>query len=197
MDEAEYRERINHVIKAIIRNPDGDWTTETLAGLAGIVDGNLDTDFMRPQLLQAILWGGLSAGVLDFIGACVTNAARGVTPLRIAQSIASGWLGAAAFRGGYKTAALGVTSHFLIALTAAAVFVFISRQLPILLEHVYVSGALYGVAVFWFIQLVVLPLSAISFKPSLALSVVVTGMLVHILCVGLPIVLRAKRFVSN
>jgi AraC family transcriptional regulator len=36
MYEAEYRERINHVIKAIIRNPDGEWTTETLAGLAGI-----------------------------------------------------------------------------------------------------------------------------------------------------------------
>lgn len=36
MLESEYRERINRVIKAIIRNPDGDWTTETLAGLAGI-----------------------------------------------------------------------------------------------------------------------------------------------------------------
>src|SRR5262249_33282771 len=36
MLELEYRERINRVIKAIIRNPDGDWTTESLAGFAGI-----------------------------------------------------------------------------------------------------------------------------------------------------------------
>ena len=36
MFEPEYRERINRVIKAIIRNPDGEWTTEALAGLAGI-----------------------------------------------------------------------------------------------------------------------------------------------------------------
>jgi AraC family transcriptional regulator len=36
MHEPEYRARINRVIKAIIRNPDGDWTTEALAGLAGI-----------------------------------------------------------------------------------------------------------------------------------------------------------------
>lgn len=36
MFELEYRERINRVIKAIIRNPDGDCTTDTLAGLAGI-----------------------------------------------------------------------------------------------------------------------------------------------------------------
>lgn len=36
MFEMEYRERINRVIKAIIRNLDGDWTTEPLAGFAGI-----------------------------------------------------------------------------------------------------------------------------------------------------------------
>lgn len=36
MHEPEYRARINRVIKAIIRNPDGDWTTEALAGLTGI-----------------------------------------------------------------------------------------------------------------------------------------------------------------
>ena len=36
MSEQEYRNRINNVIKAIIRNPDGDWATQSLAGLAGI-----------------------------------------------------------------------------------------------------------------------------------------------------------------
>jgi hypothetical protein len=147
---------------------------------------------MTMKLWQTILWGGLSAGVLDFIGACVSNASRGVTPLRIAQSIASGLLGRAAFDGGYKTAALGVASHFLIALIAAAVFVFASRQWPWLLEHVFLSGALYGIAVFWFMQLVVLPLSAIAFKQNFSWSVVLTGMIVHVLCVGLPIALVAR-----
>lgn len=36
MFELGYRERINNVIKAIIRHPDGDWTTQSLAGLAGM-----------------------------------------------------------------------------------------------------------------------------------------------------------------
>lgn len=148
-------------------------------------------------MMKAILYGGLCAGVLDFIGACVSNASRGVTPLRIAQSIASGWLGVAAFKGGYKTAALGVASHFMIALGAAAAYFFLRHKLPFLRERAYLSGALYGVAVFWFMQLVVLPLSAISFKPSFALPVVVTGMLVHILCVGLPIALCVKRFARH
>lgn len=151
---------------------------------------------MIMKLEQAIFWGGICAGTMDFIGACVSNASRGVTPLRIAQSIASGWLGATAFKGGYKTVALGVASHYLIAFGAAAVYCLLSRKLHWLLEHSWSCGALYGVTVFWFMQLVVLPLSAISFKPSFALPVVLTGILVHILCVGLPIALCAKRFAS-
>jgi hypothetical protein len=143
------------------------------------------------SMTQAILWGGLSAGVLDFIGACVSNASRGVTPLRIAQSIASGVLGAKAFQGGIKTAALGVALHFAIALGAAAVFVIVSHQLRWLVQHPSWSGALYGIAVFWFMQLIVLPLSAISFKQNFSWPVIAIGMLVHVLCVGLPIAFAA------
>jgi hypothetical protein len=149
---------------------------------------------MTMNLLKTILLGGCCAGVLDFLGACVSNAARGVTPLRIAQSIASGLLGRAAFEGGYKTAALGVALHFMIALGAATAFGVASAKLTWLIEHSWVSGALYGVAVFWFMQLVVLPLSAISFKQNFAWPVVVTGMIVHILCVGWPIALIARRY---
>lgn len=36
MFEPEYRERINRIIKAIIRNPGDEWSTQSLAGLAGI-----------------------------------------------------------------------------------------------------------------------------------------------------------------
>jgi hypothetical protein len=143
------------------------------------------------QIGQAILLGGLGAGALDFIGACVTNASRGVTPLRIAQSIASGLLGAKAFQGGYKTAALGVGLHFFIALVAAAVFCFASVRLRWLAERPYLSGVLYGVAVFWFMQLIVLPLSAIPFKQNFSWPAVTTGLIVHVLCVGWPIALAA------
>jgi hypothetical protein len=147
---------------------------------------------MTTELIKTILLGGLSAGALDFIGACVSNASRGVTPLGIAQSIASGLLGARAFQGGYTTAALGVALHFVIALGAATVFNFASLKWLWLIEHAWLSGALYGVCVFWFMQLVVLPLSAIAFKQNFTWPVVATGLLVHILCVGLPIALAAR-----
>lgn len=146
------------------------------------------------QTGQAILLGGLSAGALDFIGACVTNAARGVTPLRVAQSVASGLLGRASFNGGYKTAALGVALHFIIALGAAAVFCVASTRLHWLVERPWLSGALYGIAVYWFMQLIVLPLSAVPFKLNFAWPVVVTGLIVHVLCVGWPIALAARWY---
>ena len=141
--------------------------------------------------IQGIIGGGLSAGTLDFIAACVTNASRGVTPLRIGQSIASGLLGRPAFDGGYKTAALGVVLHFVIAFGAATTFGLVSVRLGWLTEHPWLSGALYGVAVFWFMQLVVLPLSAISFKQNFSRPIIVTGLIVHVICVGWPIALAA------
>ncbi len=157
----------------------------------------MDTNSMSigfSQTSQAILLGGLSAGVLDFIGACVTNAPRGVTPLRIAQSIASGLLGARAFQYGYKSAALGVVLHFVIALGAATVFCLATVRLRWLVDSPWLSGALYGLAVFWFMQLIVLPLSAISFKQNFSWPVVATGLIVHVLCVGWPIALAARLY---
>lgn len=149
-------------------------------------------NFKFSQIGQAILIGGLSAGILDFIAAWVTNASRGVTPMRIGQSIASGLLGRAAFNAGYKTAALGVVLHFAIAFGAATAFSLAAIKLHSLVEHPMLNGALFGIAVFWFMQLVVLPLSAISFKQNFSWQAIATGMIVHIICVGWPIALAVR-----
>lgn len=136
---------------------------------------------------RSIGWSGLAAGALDLVGAVITNSSRGVTPLRILQSIASGWLGMKAYQGGYLAAALGLFSHFMIAMMAAAVYYILSQKLQFLIAHPYISGAVYGVAVYWFMQLVVLPLSNFPHRRGFGLQAVLTGMTVHILCVGLPI----------
>jgi hypothetical protein len=110
------------------------------------------------------------------------------------HSIASGLLGAAAFQGGFKTAALGVALHFLIAFGAAVVYYGLSRKLNFLVRQTIVCGLIYGVAVYGFMNLIVLPLSAIPFKPSYAPAVLITGLVIHMLCVGLPIALAAGRY---
>jgi hypothetical protein len=74
------------------------------------------------RTFSAICWAGLTCGVLDITAAFVTWAPKGVTPTRILQGIASGVLGPRSFSGGRETAAIGLGFHFLIAFSAATVF---------------------------------------------------------------------------
>lgn len=148
----------------------------------------------RPKSYRAILWGGLIAGALDLTAAFVNSARRGVGPVRVMQSIASGLLGAASSKGGFTSAALGVLLHFFIATVAAAVYYAASRKLRLLVEQAIICGLLYGVAVYLFMYLIVLPLSAVPFKVSYTFAVVVTGLMIHMFCVGLPISLTVRRY---
>jgi hypothetical protein len=147
----------------------------------------------RPRAARAILWGGLLAGVGDITFAFVVSGLRGVGPVRVLQSVAGGLLGAAARDGGLATAALGALLHFLIAFVWAAVYWLASRRLTVLVRRPVVCGLLYGAAVYAFMYLVVLPLSAAYFKPSFAPSAVLLNAAGHMLLVGLPIALAARR----
>lgn len=144
--------------------------------------------------LQPVIWGGLIAGTLDLIAACVSAWLRsGVGPARVAQFIASGVLGAASFNGGAKTVALGVAFHFLIATVAAAVFYLASRSLLILVERPITFGLLYGIVVHLVMTQVILPLSNVPQRPA-TLSGFIIGVLIIMFCVGLPIALIVRRF---
>src|SRR5450432_2197772 len=98
----------------------------------------------RLSALHAILIGGAIAGTLDITYAIGFSALRGVPPIRILQSVASGLLGAPAFNGGLPTAALGLALHFFIALSAAAIFYLASRKIPALIRHPVIGGLFYG-----------------------------------------------------
>jgi hypothetical protein len=140
---------------------------------------------------QAVLLGTLAVGVLDLIDAMVFFGLRGVTPVRILQSIAAGLLGRDAFRGGPATAALGALLHFFIAFGIVCVYYLVSRRLGILTRHPVLCGLLYGVVVFVIMNRVVIPLSAAATGP-MSLPVLVNGLLIHALGVGLPSALFAR-----
>ncbi len=145
------------------------------------------------NVIPGILLGGISCAILDGAASTIQFALRGVNPSRVWQGVASGLLGPESFRHGTRSAVLGLLCHFLIAMVAAMVFSLAIRYLPSLVRHYLLSGALYGVIVFLFMNLVVIPLSAMPKRP-LTLSGVMTQVLIHIFCVGLPISLAASRF---
>lgn len=151
---------------------------------------------LRPRVLPAILLGGLLCGVLDIAEAFVFWGIRaGAAPTRILQSVAAGLLGRdAAVQGGLGTAALGAVLHFFIATTAAAVYVLASLKLPVLVRHAVPCGLLYGVAVHFFMQHVVIPLSAVGGGGGGAFNLVLflNGVIGHALFVGLPIALATR-----
>ena len=143
---------------------------------------------------QPIFWGGLIAGTLDICAACVTSWLRaGVGPVRVLHSVASGLLGAAAFDGGAKTAVLGLALHFLIATGATVVFYLASRKMMFLIERPVTFGLLYGVAVYAFMNFVVLPLSNVARRP-IPVSGRIIGVLIIMFCIGLPIALVVRRY---
>ena len=148
----------------------------------------------EPRAGRAILWGGLLAGVGDIVFAFVVSWLRGVGPVRVLQSVASGLLGRAAAEGGLATAALGALLHFLIAFAWAAAYWLASRRLKVLARHPVVCGLLYGVVVYFFMYFVVLPLSAIYFPLTRTASSILLNAAGHMLLVGLPIALATSKF---
>ena len=150
---------------------------------------------------RAILWGGVICGVLDITSAIIIALANGGSPVRMLQGIAGALLGPVTFQGGAATAALGLAMHFGVAFTATAVFYWLSRRFPAMVEWAVPSGLLYGVVWLLVMYRGVIPLTAAL--RTLYLSNVVKRplpalwplpLLVHMTCVGLPIALAVRRF---
>jgi hypothetical protein len=108
------------------------------------------------------------------------------------QGIASGLLGRASFSGGPSTALLGLGIHFFIALSVVTTYYVVSRQIPPLRRRPVLFGIAYGVLVYFFMNLVVIPLSAIG-AVRFSLPLFINGILIHIFGVGLPSALVAAK----
>ncbi|MGH9769241.1 MAG: hypothetical protein ACREAB_17580 [Blastocatellia bacterium] len=146
----------------------------------------------RPRAFNAILYGGLAVGVLDGLAAAILSSLRGGSPDRVFQYVASGLIGRGSFQGGWATALLGVALHFLIAFIWATIYYGASLKLPELIRRPAIWGPIYGVVVYFAMQIVVVPLSAIQ-KAPFSFGAPLQGIIVHIICVGLPIALFAWR----
>ena len=136
----------------------------------------------------------LVAGTLDITYAIVFSYLRsGTPPERLLQSVASGALGRDAFTGVAATAALGLGFHFLIAFIITALFFAAAARASALTRRPVLTGAAYGILVYAVMNYVVIPLSKIGPRPLPAAIVLVTGLLVHMFLIGVPIASGARR----
>lgn len=142
----------------------------------------------RRSALLAVGIGGLVAGTLDLLQACIFFG------WDIPLAIAGGVLGKRAFDGRAGTYILGVGLHYLIAFSAAAIYYAASRRLAFLKESWLICGLFFGAAVDDFMRLIVLPLSALHSHGPYALQDLLKGVVTHALVVGLPIAFSVQRF---
>ena len=142
---------------------------------------------------ETITLAGLVAGVLDITATSTLFALQGLPLERLWQGIASGALGPSAFKGGKRTAALGLVFHFVIALAVAAIYYAMSITLPILIEKPILCGTVYGIVVHVVMSRIVVPFSAAP-KREFSLKAFLTQLIIHICFVGLPIALVISHF---
>jgi uncharacterized membrane protein YagU involved in acid resistance len=151
----------------------------------------------RTSGIRAVLVGGSIAGALDILFALTFAAVEGVGPTRLLQTVASGLLGESAYEGGIPAAVLGFTTHFGLSYGWAAFFVAVASRIPRLVERPLLTGALFGVVVFFAMRLVLLPVSAfphpVTFRPLAA----TLDLLSHMFLFGLPIALAAAKAIRS
>ena len=148
----------------------------------------------RNPAISAILIGGLIAGTLDLTYAIVFSGSHGVPAMRVMQSVASGWLGSAAYEGGVPTAILGVLSHYFIMFLAATTFYVASGGSTSWYADRSFRASYSASSCTLVMTFVVLPLSAFPHKVRLDDPVLIcANLFVHMFFVGVPIALVVRR----
>ncbi|HEY1711186.1 MAG TPA: hypothetical protein VGG10_23165 [Rhizomicrobium sp.] len=112
--------------------------------------------------------------------------------------ITAGWVGLQAARaGGQELAVLGAFSDFFIAWCAAAAYTIASFALPMLRRNAIPFGLAFGAALFFFMNWIVVPLSALHLAPRFTVATFFTNLIGQMVLFGLPISLSARYFLGS
>ena len=135
-------------------------------------------------------------GTLDILAASIqfylkTN--KGPAP--IFKFIASGIFGKDAFSSGNSMILFGLLFHFFIAFIFTIFFFWISDKIPAILKLKLVTGILYGVFIWTVMNLLVLPISNVP-KSSFNFTNAIIGMMILIICIGIPLSLIASNHIK-
>ena len=134
------------------------------------------------------------AGALDITAAIVVvTDIWEPSPSRCCKASPAEFSAHARFPGDSPPLSSGLFFQFFIATSAAAVYVLASRAIPFLIDSPFVAGPLYGTAVYFFMNRIVVPLSAARKYPFTVRGMVI-GIMIHIFCIGLPIALVTNRY---
>jgi hypothetical protein len=142
-------------------------------------------------LLRAIALATLVAGTLDIAFAMILTVTFGGKIGNMLRYVGSGPFPAATEMGS-AGAIIGLVTHFTLIAVMAAIFVFAAWQRSVLVEKPVTWGILYGLATYFVMNWIVVPLRFDTPLPLRPLSIA-TQLSAHILLVGIPVALIAAR----
>lgn len=148
---------------------------------------------MNRSLFVLVICSALLVGTLDILAASIQfylNTGNGPAP--VLKFIASGVFGPEAFSGGKSMVFYGLLFHYLIAFGFTLFFFILSIAFPSILKFKVITGILYGVFVWMVMNLLVLPFSNTPKSEFNWISAGI-GILILIVCVGLPLSFIASR----
>lgn len=145
-------------------------------------------------LARAAVLAGLAGGAADILTAFVIY--RPASPVRILQAVGSGLLGAASFKGGMGSAAVGLIAHFSIAVIFGGIFVAAATQAPVALRKPALSGLLYGIVVYGVMNAIVVPLSMAAERSTPPDHMTALGLMAHAFF-GLALSFTAARMLRT
>lgn len=150
------------------------------------------------SLLKWILLTGLLAGTLDILAAFLSfYLINGGMPITILHYIAAAVFGMEAFQGGAPMALMGLFFHYIIAMGWTTLYFTVYPYLSnVLSKNKYLSGIAYGAFVWLCMNLVVVPLTGLKTAPFDAAKAGLQ-MAILMVCIGLPIALRAHKFFAR
>ncbi len=140
---------------------------------------------------RRILVGTAIAGTLDILAAICLTLYFGRKVLGMLRFVASGPF-PGAMTWGDAGAALGLAVHYALMAIMVTVFVLAADRMPQLKRQPILWGVLYGLATYVVMNLVVTPLRFGSPLPPSTLSIA-TQLFCHIVLVGIPIALVARK----
>lgn len=160
--------------------------------MSGAADAEAAVTYTDSGMKRAIVVAATIAGTLDILAAFIFAGRAGGSPLGVLAGIGSAVLGPNG-DGGVAAAMVGLALHFLIALAMANTYLIAASRIAILNRRPLSSGIGYGLLLWIVMDRIVLPWRWPGMFPPAGRAEIATQLFSHVVLVGIPIALVAKR----
>ena len=147
------------------------------------------------KLTSSIIRAGLIVGTLDITSAFIYYMIKsGKSDFWVVlKFVASGAFGKSASADGSLMIALGLVFHFIIAFSFTILFFLLYPKLTILSKNRIITGIVYGLFIWAFMNLVVVPLSSVVHRPFKLVGVLI-NMAILVVLIGIPLSFMANAY---